>query len=120
MLRRKSRKRLFEMPLHKKRKTLSIHLSKEVKEKHRIKKRSIPVKKGDKVKVMRGKYKGKEGKVIGVSYTKGVVFIEGIAIQNSRQKEKPVPFQPSNLIITELKIDRDREKLLQIKNVKEV
>ena len=38
----------------------------------------MPVVKGDKVKVLRGTYKGKEGKVVEVYRKKWVIHIEGI------------------------------------------
>ncbi|MBI2545172.1 MAG: 50S ribosomal protein L24 [Candidatus Aenigmarchaeota archaeon] len=56
----KQRKFLHDAPLHLKRKILSSHLSKELKAKYT--RRSLAVRKGDEVHVMRGKFKGKTGK----------------------------------------------------------
>ena len=58
---RKQRKYLANAPLHLKRKLLSVNLSKALREK--VGKRNVVVKKGDKVKAMRGKFKNKQGKV---------------------------------------------------------
>ena len=58
---RKQRKYLHHLPLHLKNKTVSAHLTKELRDKHGM--RNITIKKGDEVKVMRGNFKGRLGKV---------------------------------------------------------
>ena len=73
---RKQRKYLANAPLHLKRKMISSHLNKELRKKYG--KRSIPIRKGDEVKVMRGKFKGKTGKISIVNIKKQKVAIEGI------------------------------------------
>ncbi len=112
MKRKTSRKKYYEKPLHLRRKDVKAHISKEVKEKLKINKRAVVLKKGDKVKVVRGSNKGKEGKIIRVSYVKRKIYIEGIAKQTSRGTEKPIPIEPSNVIITELNLDESRKKKL--------
>ncbi|MEM4296642.1 MAG: 50S ribosomal protein L24 [Candidatus Anstonellales archaeon] len=94
---RKERKKIFSMPLHKRRKLLHAHLSKELKQKY--KKRALAIKKGYKVKIMRGAFKGKEGNVIKVSYKKARIYIEGITKHDARGKEKLIPIHPSNVMI---------------------
>ena len=59
--RRKSRKAHYSAPSNIRRKILSCHLSKDLKTKYDV--RAIPVRKGDTVKVMRGNFKDREGKV---------------------------------------------------------
>jgi hypothetical protein len=59
--RRKSRKAHFAAPSGLKRKIMSSPLSKELRAEHGA--RSIPVRKDDEVLIVRGKYKGREGKV---------------------------------------------------------
>ena len=61
---RKKRKYRANAPLNIKRKFLSSHLSKELRDKYKI--RNIPVRKNDKVKIVRGQFKGKTGKIIKV------------------------------------------------------
>ena len=65
---RKQRKYRYNAPLNIKSKFMSSHLSKELKAKYN--KRNIEVRKGDTVKVVRGQYKGKTGKVDRVSIKK--------------------------------------------------
>jgi large subunit ribosomal protein L24 len=52
----KQRKAMYQAPLHRKHKLFSAHLSKELRKQWN--KRSLPVRKGDEVKIMRGKFKG--------------------------------------------------------------
>jgi len=104
----KQRKYRYNAPLHVKRKFLSVHLSKELKKKY--KRRSIPVRKGDEVAVMRGKYKKMSGKVSKVDIKEGKVYIEGITRKKVAGTEIPVKFEPSNLMITNVYEDKMRFK----------
>ncbi|MFH1779975.1 MAG: 50S ribosomal protein L24 [Candidatus Micrarchaeota archaeon] len=97
---RKKRKALYNLPLHKKQKLLTIHLSKQLKEAK--KKRSMRAKKGDKVRVMRGNQKKKEAKIARVDVKKTKVFLEGLSIKTSRGKEQLISFHPSKLMLIEL------------------
>jgi ribosomal protein uL24 len=72
--RRKSRKAHFSAPSSIRRKIMSCHLNKELKTKYDV--RSIPVRKGDVVKVMRGTHKGREGKVQTVYRKRWALHIE--------------------------------------------
>lgn len=97
---RQQRKFRYTAPLHLRKHFVHVHLSKELRAK--TKKRAIAVKKGDKVKVMRGKFAGKEGKIMAVNLTRAKVFIEGMAAKKQKGKEVPLAFEPSNLMITEM------------------
>ena len=70
---RKQRKFLKLAPLHIRRKMIAAHLSKELREKY--KRRSIPVRKGDEVKIMRGEFKGMIGKIVKVDTKKYLSLI---------------------------------------------
>lgn len=95
------RKRRYNADLHKKRDFLHVHLSKALKERLKTTKRAMLVRKGDKVKIMRGKHKGKEGKISNVDYIDVKVFIEGVMQRTGRGKETFIPFEPSNLLLLE-------------------
>ncbi len=99
--RRKSRKNYFRAPIHERRKQVKAPLSSELRKE--LKKRNSVVKKGYTVKVMRGSHKGKEGRVIRVSYMKRLIYIEGITRPNARGEDKPTPIHPSNVVITSIK-----------------
>jgi len=106
---RKQRKFRYSAPLHLRRHFLASHLSKELREKK--KKRAMVVRVGDKVRIMRGQYKGKEGVVKEVDLKKCVVFVEGITRKRVGGQEVFVPLQPSNLLITSLKEEEKRGKV---------
>ena len=67
---RKQRKYIYRAPLHLKQKMMHAHVAKSLREKHNGI-RQIQVRKGDKVKIARGEFRGKEGKVekVGMSPT---------------------------------------------------
>jgi len=110
----KQRKYLAQAPLHIKRKFVSVNLSKELRNKYG--KRNIPVRKGDGVKIMRGKFKGKTGKVIEVKLKKSKIIVEGIQVKKQDGSKVNVKMQPSNLQITELNLDdRKRNKIINKK-----
>ena len=108
---RKQRKYAANAPLHLKRKFLAVNLSKELKKKYN--KRNIPVRKGDSVKIMRGKLRGKQGKVIEVKTKKEKIFIEKIQIKKKDGSSVNVPIRASNLQIIELNTE-DRKRKLKI------
>ncbi len=99
-IKRKMRKAYFTAPIHVRRKQVTALLSPELRKK--VGKRSAVVKKGYKVKILRGSSKGKEGEVLKVSYVKRKVFIEGITHINSRGEEKLRGISPSNVMITKM------------------
>ena len=63
---------------------MSSHLNKELKTKYDV--RAMPVRKGDVVKVMRGTFKGREGKVITVYRKKWAIHIEKLTREKTNGK----------------------------------
>jgi len=104
----KQRKYRFNAPTHTARKFLAAHLSKDLRKKHG--RRSIPVRKGDKVKVVRGQFKGRENKVERVSPKYGKVYITGIERAKKDGSKSLIPLDPTNLLITELNLDDKKRK----------
>ena len=97
---RKQRKWLYEAPLGSRQKMVVSTLSKELRTKY--KKRSSHVRKGDKVKIMRGDFKGTVGEVTKVTLKDMVITIQGINLKKADGTEVPRPIAPSNVMITEL------------------
>jgi len=100
-------------PIHIKRKMLSANLSKELREKYKT--RNVEVRKGDKVKVLIGKFKGKKGKVLKVLTKKLKIYVEGLQAKKQDGSMVDVPFRPSNLQIQELNTD-DKKRFKKLKN----
>merc|ERR1711904_70670 len=93
--RRKSRNAHFNAPSSVRRKIMSAHLNKELIQKYHVK--SMPIRKDDEVIVVRGINRGREGK----------------GIQGNRKK---YGIHPSNVMITKLKLDKDRRAILERKD----
>ena len=110
---KKQRKFIKTAPIHIRKNFLRGHISKTLKKSLGINKRTITMKKGDKVKVKVGKQKNKEGKILRVDYKKSMIYIEGLTRLNAKGDEKLIPIRPSNVEITELVTDKDRNKILK-------
>jgi large subunit ribosomal protein L26e len=108
--RRKSRAAHFKAPSSERRVIMSAPLSKELREKYNV--RSIPIRKEDEVTVVRGSQKGKEGKVTSVYRLKYVIHVERIVREKASGQSVPLGLHPSNVVITKLKLDKDREDIL--------
>lgn len=114
---RKQRKYIANAPLHIKMKLMGVNLSKELRKKYQ--KRSVPLRKKDTVKIMRGKFRGKKGKVIKVLLKTQKVEVEGIQIKKQDGSKVNIKLRPSNLQIIELNVeDKKRNKALS-KGIKE-
>ncbi|KAK8216394.1 60S ribosomal protein L26-1 [Phyllosticta capitalensis] len=111
--RRKSRKAHFGAPSSVRRTIMSAPLSKELREKYNV--RSIPIRKDDEVTVVRGTHKGREGKITSVYRLKYVIHVERLTRDKSNGQAVPVGLSPSNVVITKLKLDKDRERILERK-----
>lgn len=107
----KQRKALYTTPLHKRQKLVAALLSKELRKEHN--RRSLPVRKGDTVKVMRGDFKGHSGKVIEVNLESRRIKIEGVTVRKSDGSERFYPLPPSNVMLTKLELkDEQRSRIL--------
>nr|AAP80703.1 ribosome protein L26 [Griffithsia japonica] len=111
--RRKNRKAHFTAPSSVRRIIMSSPLSPELRQKYKV--RSLPIRKHDEVRVVRGQYKG-EGKVITCYRKKYVVHIERITRERANQMPVPVGIHPSNCVITKIRMDKDRKSILDRKN----
>jgi len=105
---KKQRKYLANAPLHIKRKFLSVNLSKDLRKK--FGKRNLPLRKGDVVKIKKGKFKGKQGKIIEIRIKKEKIIVEGIQIKKRDGSKVNVRLRPQNLQIIELNIE-DKKRL---------
>ncbi|PQQ03562.1 60S ribosomal protein L26-1 [Prunus yedoensis var. nudiflora] len=111
--RRKNRKAHFTAPSSVRRVLMSAPLSSDLRAKHNA--RSMPVRKDDEVQVVRGTYKGREGKVVQVYRRKWVIHIERITREKVNGSTVNVGINPSKVVITKLRIDKDRKSLLDRK-----
>ena len=109
--RRKGRKAYLSAPSSIRRKMMSCRLSKELATKYQT--RSIPVRNGDTVKIMVGPKKTRgEGKVTEVYRRKWCIHIEKLIKEKMNGQQVKIPIHPSNVMITTLRLDKNRKALL--------
>lgn len=103
---------LYMSPLHLASKQLSAPLSDELQEKYH--RGGVRVIEGDTVKVMRGEFKGIEGKVTNVSTEKRGIAIEGIKREKLKGGNVDIYMHPSNVMLIALNLeDKWRQNRLE-------
>ncbi|MDP4012769.1 MAG: 50S ribosomal protein L24 [Candidatus Nanoarchaeia archaeon] len=112
----KQRKYSLNAPNHLKRKQVSSHLSKDLRTQYN--RRSMQVKAGDSVKILRGQFRKLSGKVNRVDLKKVRVFVEGIGLTKKDGSKVPYPLHPSNLMIQTLDISDKKRKAIVERNKK--
>jgi large subunit ribosomal protein L24 len=111
---RKQKKYLHNIPRNLAKKIFSANLSKELRKKYS--KRNIPLRKGDKVKIMNGKFYGRVEKVTRVLISDHKVYLENIYNVRKDGTKTLYPIHPSNLQIVDLSMeDKKRKKILERK-----
>merc|ERR1712113_167229 len=111
--RRKSRKAHFTAPSHIRRKLMAAPLSKELREKYGV--RTLPVRKDDEIMVVRGNMKDKMGAVKTVFRKKYCIYFASGSREKMNGVTVDTPVHPSNVVITKIKLDKDRLALLERK-----
>ncbi len=110
--------KLADVPKHRRDGMLSAPLADSLRELY--KKRTVRVVRGDSVKVMRGEYKGVEGKVENVDTERGTLNIEGVQREKIRGGQVKVPIHASKVMITNLKLeDKYRSNKIQGEKARE-
>jgi large subunit ribosomal protein L24 len=104
--------KLIHVSKHQRDKMISARLDDTLRGQY--KKRSVRVIKGDSVKVVRGEYKGVEGKVEKVNTGHETLHIEGISREKIKGGQVKVPIHSSNVMVTVLNLsDKYRSTKLQ-------
>jgi large subunit ribosomal protein L24 len=110
----KQRKMLYQAPDHIRYKLFAAPLSPELRASHGVK--TLPVRSGDSVRIMRGDQKGFEGKITSVNRKKYRIFVEGLTREKVDGTTIFVPVHPSKVMITRLNLDdKWRKKILERK-----
>lgn len=107
----KQRKYRRNAPLHLKRRLLSAQLSPEMKGKYGAK--SIPVREGDSVKILKGEFRGVTGKVNSVNLKEGTVHVDGAERTRKDGTKSFFPIMPSSLMISEAPME-DKKRAAHI------
>ncbi|MFY9606172.1 MAG: 50S ribosomal protein L24 [Thermoplasmata archaeon] len=98
----KQRKARANAPLHLKKRMVSAHLDSALMKEFNV--RSVPVRKGDTVKIIRGNkdFKTSEAKVAHVDLRNLKIIVENITIPKADGTQKPKPVDPSDVLLTKL------------------
>jgi len=96
-------------------KASSVHLSRELRAKHGF--RSLPVRTGDRIMIVKGDYKGVEGDVNRVDRVKGRVYVSGVYRENARGEQRLVPIPLNSVILVKIdEKDKWRKRVLERKS----
>jgi len=112
----KQRKMLYQAPDHIRYKLFAAPLSPELRASHGVK--TLPVRSGDSVRIIRGDQKGFEGKIASIDRKKYRMYVEGLTREKVDGTTIFVPMHPSKVMITRLNLDdKWRKKILERKKV---
>ncbi|MCV0367415.1 MAG: 50S ribosomal protein L24 [Nitrosopumilus sp.] len=104
-------KMIYQATFQTRSKQLGSALSKELRKKYG--KRSVRAIEGDSVTILRGEFKGVEGKISKVSTEKSSVAIEGVKKEKTKGDKFDVYIHTSNLVVTSLSTD-DRWRISKL------
>ena len=98
----KQRKARANAPLHLRKRMVAAHLSSSLMSEYNV--RSLPIRKGDTVKIMRGAkdFRAIEAKVASVDLKSCKIIVENVTIPKADGTQKPKPVDPSDVLLTKL------------------
>ena len=105
---RKQRKYLANAPIHIRKRFIVSTFSEELRKKYT--RRNFRLRKGDKVKIMKGQFKNRIGKVERINIKQRKIYIQGIENIRKDGTKAFYPIHPSNLMITELFLEDKKRK----------
>lgn len=108
---RKQHLALYSAHLHSRHRFLSAPLNRELREKHKT--RSIPIRKGDRVRVLRGDFKKLEGDVMEVDTKHRFIRVEGASVAKADGTQVAKMIKPSNVMLLKLVEDRERARIFE-------
>lgn len=97
---RKQRKVRIDAPLHVRQKYLHARLERKLADRYKL--RSVQLRKGDTIKVLRGDFRGREGKVAKVNLKNESIEVDGVTLHKADGSEVARPIHPSNVMVTKL------------------
>ena len=102
----KQRKYRRNAPKHVQDKLLSARLSDEIRDE--LETKTLPLRRGDRVQVMTGKFEGSKGIIRNIGREEQKVYIDGLSKNRQDGTEIHVPFAPSNLQVVALSIEDEK------------
>ena len=109
---RRQRKALYTAAPFERRRRMTVLLSRELR--GRFHRRSVPLRKGDTVRVLSGSFVGREERVAKVNRRDYSVTLDNVTLKAADEKLKPLALRPAHLVITRLNLsDPWRRKSLK-------
>jgi ribosomal protein uL24 len=110
---RRQRKALYVADSFERRRRMTVPLSRDLR--GRFHARSVPVRKGDTVRVLSGSFVGREERVAKVDRRSYSVILDNVTMKTGEDKLKPLPVRTSHLVITRLNLsDPWRRRVLKV------
>jgi ribosomal protein uL24 len=110
---RRQRKALYTASTFERRRRMTVPLSRDLR--RRFHARSLPVRKGDTVRVLSGSFVGREERVAKVERRSYSVILDNVTVKTGEEKRKPLPIRTSHLVLTRLNLsDAWRRRVLQV------
>jgi large subunit ribosomal protein L24 len=92
-------------------KYLHARLEKKLADKYKL--RSVQIRKGDTIKVLRGDFRDREGKVAKVNLKDETIEVDGVTVHKADGSEVSRPIHPSNVIVTKLEV-KDKRRMSKL------
>jgi len=110
---RRQRKALYNADPFERRRRMALPLSRELRGRFHI--RSLPVRKGDTVRVLSGSFETREERVAKVNRRDYTLILDNVTLKTGEEKLKALPIRPSHLVITRLNLaDPWRRRVLRV------
>jgi len=110
---RRQRKALYTASTQARRRLMTVPLSRELKS--RFHRRSIPIRKGDTVRILAGSYVGREERVAKVNRRTLSVTLDNVTSKTGESKQTPLPIRTGHLVLIRLNLaDPYRRRILQV------
>lgn len=110
---RRQRKAHFTADTFHRRLAMTVPLSRELRK--RFRRRSVPIRKGDTVRVLSGSYEGREERVARIVRRDYTLVLDNVTLKSGEEKLKPLPIRTSHLVITRLNLsDAWRRRTLRV------
>lgn len=106
---------IYNATFHTRSKQLGSQLSEELRKKYG--KKSVRVIEGDSIKIVRGEFKGVDGKISRVSTKKSSVAVEGVKKEKTKGDKFDVYIHTSNLLVTGLNTE-DKWRIAKLEGKK--
>lgn len=106
---------IYNATFHTRSKQLGSQLSEDLRKKYG--KRSVRVIEGDSIKIVRGEFKGVDGKISRVSTKKSSVAVEGVKKEKTKGDKFDVYIHTSNLLVTGLNTE-DKWRIAKLEGKK--